>query len=187
MKYFGNREQIPPAEPPELSELVSTAGADYLKKQDRELSSLYEWLLASRPIVKRLGDSHKLGSLHSRREAQNQLWQSFQENVWKKQLLMQPANFAGTPQEQAEQARLLENWEKELHLSGNGSKGEPETPGIKNLANTLFQELEQHWLAEHLPQDLENFPFRVSIWMERIQKARSALQKILNRTKVQNI
>ncbi|MCL5009254.1 MAG: hypothetical protein M1400_02835 [Patescibacteria group bacterium] len=187
MKYSGNRESLLSAETPESSESISPASADYLKKQDKELSALYEWLLTSRPIVKKLGDSQQLGNLHERRNAQNQLWQSFQENVWKKLLLIQPANFDGTPQEQAEQARLLENWEKELLLSGNGSKGEPETPGIKNLANTLFQELEQHWLAEDLPQDLEKFPFRVSIWMERIQKARSALQKISKQTKVQNI
>ena len=172
----------------EKREMVSKATMDFFQEKRQELDQLNEWFLEIRPIVAALGKSHKQQNIKNRRAAQNSLWRNFRENIWGKKLLLNPDNFQGSAHEQQEQAKWFKEWEQEIVKAepANPKSGEPRMPAIKALATTLYQELEQHWCAEELPKDLQNFPFRVAVWLERMGKAKSTLQNILNQIEVIN-
>lgn len=173
-------------ENPENREVISQPTMDYLQGLENELVEINEWLLHIRPIVKQLGESHKQGNWAARRLAQNSLWQNYREAVWQKKLLLNTRNFRGLPEDQQQQATLLGKWEEEIAKTENPQpkRGEPKMPAIKDLASTLYQELEQHWLTEDLPENLYQFPFRISVWIERIGKAKIGLQNILKQVEV---
>jgi hypothetical protein len=173
-------------ETPENREEVSQATMNYLLGFEKDLDEIGEWLLSVRPLIEKLGESHKQGNQAARRQAQNSLWQNYREAVWQKKLLLNTQNFQGAAQDQQQQAGLLERWESEIAKTKNprSKKGEPEMPAIKDLAQTLYSELEQHWLTETLPENFYQFPFRISVWIERIGKAKTSLQSILKQVEV---
>jgi len=171
---------------PENREEVSRATMHYLQGFEKDLDKIDQWLLQIRPLVERLGESHKQGNQAARRQAQNSLWQNYRETVWQRKLLLNPHNFQGSAQDQQQQAGLLKRWESEIAKTKNprSKKNEPEMPAIEELAQTLYKELEQHWLTESLPENLYQFPFRVSVWIERIGKAKAGLQNVLKQVEV---
>jgi hypothetical protein len=167
---------------------ISQTSFEYLEKLESETKQLLKWLLESRNTVVQLGEGHLNQDKIKMRQAQNALWQDFRSNIWFKQLLTQLNQLEGAPQEQEEQKMLLNKLDRRLNIIKLDNRKQKKIPMTevdpRQIREKLYRQLEQHWMAEDFltkdkkPMKLEDFTFRISLWISDISQINHAITEL---------